>query len=61
MNADILVELTYLLSAILFVVGLKRLQSPASARGGNALASFAMLLAIRVVDLFDDLDQVDGA
>lgn len=46
MNADILVELTYLLSAILFVVGLKRLQSPATARGGNALASFAMLLAI---------------
>ncbi len=46
MNADLLVELTYLLSAILFVVGLKRLQSPATARGGNALASFAMLLAI---------------
>jgi NAD(P) transhydrogenase subunit beta len=46
MNGDILVELTYLLSAILFVVGLKRLQSPATARGGNALASFAMFLAI---------------
>jgi len=46
MNADLLVELTYLLSAILFVVGLKQLQSPATARGGNALASFAMLLAI---------------
>ena len=46
MNADLLVELTYLLSAILFVVGLRRLQSPATARGGNALASFAMLLAI---------------
>ncbi len=46
MNADILVELTYLLSATLFVVGLKRLQSPATARGGNALAAGAMLLAI---------------
>ncbi|HIE61289.1 MAG TPA: NAD(P)(+) transhydrogenase (Re/Si-specific) subunit beta [Microbacterium sp.] len=46
MNADLLVEPTYLLSAILFVVGLKQLQSPATARGGNALASFAMLLAI---------------
>ena len=46
MNFEILVELTYLLSAILFVVGLKRLQSPATARGGNALASLAMLLAI---------------
>ena len=39
MSAHILVELTYLLSAILFVVGLKRLQSPATARGGNALAA----------------------
>lgn len=46
MNADLLVELTYLLSAILFVVGLKRLQSPATARAGNALASVAMFLAI---------------
>jgi NAD(P) transhydrogenase subunit beta len=46
MNAEIMVELTYLLSAILFVVGLKRLQSPATARAGNALAAFAMFLAI---------------
>lgn len=46
MNTDMLVELIYLLSAILFVVGLKRLQSPATARGGNQLAALAMLLAI---------------
>ena len=46
MNATVLVELVYLLSATLFVVGLKRLQSPATARGGNALAALAMLLAI---------------
>ncbi|MDZ7779346.1 MAG: NAD(P)(+) transhydrogenase (Re/Si-specific) subunit beta [Gemmatimonadota bacterium] len=46
MNAEILVELTYLLSAILFVLGLKRLQSPATARVGNGLAALAMLLAI---------------
>jgi NAD(P) transhydrogenase subunit beta len=46
MDSHILVELTYLLSAILFVVGLKRLQSPATARGGNALGAVAMLLAI---------------
>ena len=46
MNFDMLVEPTYLLSAVLFVLGLKRLQSPATARGGNALASLAMLLAI---------------
>jgi NAD(P) transhydrogenase subunit beta len=46
MTFDLIVELTYLLSAVLFVVGLKRLQSPATARGGNALASLAMLIAI---------------
>lgn len=46
MNATILVELTYLLSAILFVVGLKRLQSPATARAGNLLAALAMFLAV---------------
>ncbi|MDX1647609.1 MAG: NAD(P)(+) transhydrogenase (Re/Si-specific) subunit beta [Longimicrobiales bacterium] len=46
MNPEIFIELIYLLSAVLFVVGLKRLQSPATARGGNALAALAMLLAI---------------
>jgi NAD(P) transhydrogenase subunit beta len=46
MNFDMLIELTYLLSAVLFVVGLKRLQSPATARVGNAIASLAMLIAI---------------
>ena len=46
MNSHILVELTYLLSAFLFVAGLKKLQSPATARAGNAIAAFAMFLAI---------------
>jgi len=46
MTASPSIEIIYLLSAILFVVGLKRLQSPATARAGNAIAAFAMLLAI---------------
>ena len=46
MNQELSIELIYLLSATLFVVGLKRLQSPATARAGNALAAFAMFLAI---------------
>jgi NAD(P) transhydrogenase subunit beta len=46
MDSHILVELAYLLSAILFVVGLKRLQSPATARGGNSIAAVAMLIAM---------------
>ena len=43
-----LTNLTYLVSAGLFVFGLKRLQSPATARAGNQLAGTGMLLAILV-------------
>ncbi len=46
MDVLTLVELTYLASAILFVTGLKRMQSPATARQGNALAALAMLVAV---------------
>ncbi len=46
MDLSTLVEIAYLVSAVLFVVGLKRMQSPATARQGNQLASFAMFLAI---------------
>ncbi len=46
MNPVTILQLFYLLSAILFVLGLKRLGSPATARQGNALAALAMLIAI---------------
>lgn len=42
----------YLLAAVLFIVGLKQLTSPATARTGNRYASIGMLLAI-VVTLLD--------
>ena len=45
------INLVYLLSAALFIIGLKRLQSPATARRGNQLAALGMLLAI-VATLF---------
>ncbi len=41
-----LIPLLYLVSAILFVVGIKNLTRVRTARRGNALAAFAMLLAI---------------
>ena len=47
-----LVELSYLLAAALFILGLKRLSSPATAVGGNRLSGLGMLIAI-VVTLFD--------
>ncbi len=45
-------DLAYLLSAFLFVAGLKQLSSPATARRGNIMAALAMLIAI-VVTLVD--------
>jgi len=46
-----IIDLTYLLSAVLFIFGLKRMQSPVTARTGNALASLGMLVAV-VATLF---------
>jgi NAD(P) transhydrogenase subunit beta len=48
---DQIVQLSYLLAAVLFIVGLKRLQSPSTARAGNQLASIGMLVAV-VATLF---------
>ncbi len=43
---DAIIKLAYLVSAILFIFGMKRLQSPATARGGNQLAAIGMLVAV---------------
>ncbi len=39
-------QLVYLVAAILFIVGLQRLQSPATARSGNAVSGLGMLIAV---------------
>lgn len=41
-----LVDLAYLLAAVLFILGLKRLQAPATARDGNRIAAIGMLIAV---------------
>ena len=43
---NIIIALAYLLSSILFILGLKNLSSPKTARRGNFLAMSAMLIAI---------------
>jgi NAD(P) transhydrogenase subunit beta len=43
---DVLVTLAYLAAASLFILGLKRLASPRTARGGNRMAAVGMLIAI---------------
>ncbi len=46
MNAAIGIEVAYLIAAILFMMGLKQLSSPATARSGNILGGVGMLIAI---------------
>jgi H+-translocating NAD(P) transhydrogenase subunit beta len=48
----IFIQLVYLLAVGMFIFGLKRLSSPATAVSGNRLASLAMFLAV-IVTLFD--------
>lgn len=53
MNTSVLINLAYILSAILFIFGLKQLSSPETARRGNLISAIGMLLAV-VVTLLDE-------
>ncbi len=46
MDINLLANLSYIVSAILFIFGLKMLGSPATARRGNMLSSIGMLIAV---------------
>lgn len=46
MTIDLIANFAYIVSAILFIFGLKMLGSPATARRGNLLSSLGMLIAI---------------
>ena len=48
MDISILVNLSYIAASILFIVGLKMLGSPDTARRGNAFSSSGMLLAVLI-------------
>jgi NAD(P) transhydrogenase subunit beta len=54
-----LTQLLYLVAAVLFIVGLKRLNHPATARQGNLISGYGMLVAIAVTLL--DLGVVNYA
>jgi len=51
-----IVNLSYVVSAVLFIFGLKMLSSPATARRGNMLSGLGMLLAIVMTLLVEGLD-----
>ena len=46
MNIELIANLAYIVSAALFIFGLKMLGSPATARRGNLLSSTGMLIAV---------------
>ena len=52
MTVEVLIHIAYLVSATLFIYGLKELGSPATARRGNLISSVGMFIAV-VVTLFD--------
>ena len=49
-----ILELSYLIASIAFIIGLKRLSHPEKARSGNILASVGMGLAIVCTIVFHD-------
>ncbi|MDD5582227.1 MAG: NAD(P)(+) transhydrogenase (Re/Si-specific) subunit beta, partial [Candidatus Marinimicrobia bacterium] len=51
MTVHYLINLAYIVSSLLFIIGIKKLSSPKTARQGNGLSSLGMLLAV-VVTLF---------
>lgn len=51
-----ILEITYIIASVLFILGLKMLSHPLSARKGNILAAFGMGLAIIATILFHQKD-----
>jgi proton-translocating NAD(P)+ transhydrogenase subunit beta len=47
-----ILEITYIIASVLFIVGLKMLSHPLTARRGNSLAAVGMVLAVTVTILF---------
>ena len=60
MQTTLIINLTYVVSTLMFILGLKRLSSPATARSGNALSSIGMLLAILVTLISKDIISYHG-
>jgi H+-translocating NAD(P) transhydrogenase subunit beta len=54
--SNFLLQLSYLIGSITFIIGLKQLSSPDSARKGNLVAATGMLLAIIGTILFHEHD-----
>ena len=52
MGIELLVNMSYVAAAVLFIFGLKMLGSPATARKGNLVSALGMFVAV-VITLLD--------
>lgn len=48
MNSSLIIQLAYLLSSVLFILGIKMMGKTGTARKGNAVSSVAMLVAVSI-------------
>lgn len=48
MNQDLLIKIAYLISSVLFIIGIKMLGKVSTARRGNAISAAAMVIAVMV-------------
>ena len=55
MNTDVLIDISYIVATFFFILCLKKLGSPATARKGNMLSSLGMLIAIVATLLAKDI------
>jgi H+-translocating NAD(P) transhydrogenase subunit beta len=55
MRTDTLINFAYILASLLFIIGVKKLSSPKTARQGNGLSSLGMLLAVVVTLWHQDI------
>jgi NAD(P) transhydrogenase subunit beta len=55
-TGDAILEITYVIASVLFIIGLKMLSHPLTARRGNTLAAIGMVMAIIATILFHHED-----
>ncbi|MGH3059373.1 MAG: NAD(P)(+) transhydrogenase (Re/Si-specific) subunit beta, partial [Gaiellaceae bacterium] len=54
--AQTAINFTYLVSAVLLIIGIRRLSAPPTARSGNWIAAVGMAIALFFTFLDDDID-----
>lgn len=55
MGSETIINIIYIISAFLFILGLKKLSSPATARQGNLISALGMLIAVIATLIHQDI------